>query len=96
MEALFCTLIVDAHEVYNVLTYEIPGAYMYSYITKEKRVLMKLGGNFVDIMCQVNPDYNQHVRCENGKKVLHLLVIREIYGFTESALLWYNLFFKTI
>ena len=29
---------------------------------------------------------------ENVNKVLYLLVITEIYGFIESALLWYKLF----
>ena len=57
---------------------------------------MKLRGDFVDIMCQVNPYYEQHVRYENGEKVLYILVIREIYGCIESALLWYNLFSTTI
>ena len=47
-------------------------------------------------MCQINPDYDQHVRYENGEKVLYLLVLREIYGFIESELLWYNIFSKTI
>ena len=47
-------------------------------------------------MCQVNPDYEQHVRYENGKKVLYLLVLRSIYGCINSALLWYNLSSTTL
>ena len=47
---------------------------------------------FFDIMCHVNPEYKQHVRYENEKKVFHLLEIRAIYGYTESALLWYKFF----
>ena len=43
-------------------------------------------------MCQVKPEYEKHVRYENGRKVLYLLVIREIYGCIKSILLWYNLF----
>ena len=53
---------------------------------------MNLRRYFFDIMFQVNPEYKQHVRYENGKKVLYLLVLRTIYGFIESALLWYNIF----
>ena len=47
-------------------------------------------------MCQVNPEYEQHVIYENEKIFLYLLVLREIYGCIESALLWYNLFSITL
>ena len=36
---------------------------------------MKLRGYFVDIMFQVNPEYKQHVKYENGKEVLYMLVL---------------------
>ena len=52
---------------------------------------MKLRRDCFDIMCQVNPQYKQHLRHENGKKVLYLLVLWAIYGYTESALLWYKI-----
>ena len=57
---------------------------------------MKLRGDFVDIMFQVNPEYKKHVRYENLNKVLYVLVIRAIYGFIESALLFYNLLSTTL
>ena len=53
---------------------------------------MKLRGDLFDIMCQVNPEYNQHVRYENGKKGFNLIVLGYICGCIESALLWYNIF----
>ena len=52
---------------------------------------MKLRGDFVEIMCQVNPEYEQHVKYENGGKVLYLLVLRAVYVCIKSLLLWYNL-----
>lgn len=45
-----------------------------------KRVLMKLVGNFVDIMCEVNPEHTKNVLYENGKKVLYLDILQAIYG----------------
>ena len=57
---------------------------------------MKLREYFFGIMCQVKPEYKQHVICENGKKVLYLLVLRAIYVCIESALLWYNIFTTTL
>jgi hypothetical protein len=56
-------------------------------LPKDKRVLLKLVGEFVDIMCKVNPAYLPYVRYEFGKKVLYLRVLKAIYGMIESALL---------
>ena len=53
---------------------------------------MNIGGGVVEIMCHVNLEYKQHVRYENGKKILYLLALRGIYGCIESALLWYKFF----
>ena len=91
MEALFCTIIDDAHEGCDV-----PGLNIHEEMPKDKRILMNTRGDFVDIKCQVNPEYEQHVRYQNVKKVLYLVVMRDIYGCIESALLWYILFSTTL
>ena len=96
MEDIYFTLIVDAHEERNVATFDVPGSFLNADMPKDKRILMKLRGYFVDIMCQVNPYYEQHVRYENGENVLYILVLRAIYGCIKSELLWYNLFSTTL
>ena len=63
---------------------------------KGKRVLLKLRGMFVDIMCKINPEYEKYVRYEGKTKVLYLLVLRAIYGCIESALQWYTLYKTTL
>ncbi len=46
---------------------------------------------FVDIICEVNPEFKQHVRTDKkGKKILYVKVQQAIYGCIESALLWYE------
>ena len=77
-------------------TFYIPESYRHVFMPKDKQILMNLRGDFVDIMCQVNPYYEQNDIYKNGKKVLYLLVLRAIYGCVESALLWYNIFSKTL
>ena len=57
---------------------------------------MKLRGNFVDIMCKVNPEYFKNVVYENGKKVLYMQILQAIYGCIESALMWYKLYAETL
>ena len=47
-------------------TFDVPGAYLGAYITKDKRILMNIRRGFIDNMCQVNPEYEQQVRYKNG------------------------------
>ena len=47
-------------------------------------------------MCDINPEYKNYVRYENGVKVLYLRVLRAIYGCIESALQWYVLYKTTL
>ena len=47
-------------------------------------------------MCDINRDYRQYVRYEQGKKILYLKVLRAIYGCIETALQWYNLYTQTL
>ena len=57
---------------------------------------MKLQGEFEDNMCEVNLEYKEYVRYENGQKNFYLLILRAIYGCIKSALLWYNLYVKVL
>ena len=44
----------------------------------------------MDIVCDINPEYNQHVRLKDGRKILYLRIIKAIYGMIQSALLCYK------
>ena len=96
LEALFLSLIIDVFEGRDVAIFDIPGAYLHAEMPEDKIVLMRFRGQFVDIMCQVNPEHKKNVIYENGKKVLYVRVVRAIYGCIESALLWYNLYVSTL
>ena len=65
LEDLFCTLIVDSKKGCGVATLDVPRAYLNADIPKYKSIVIKIRGYFVGIMCQVNPDYEEHVRYEN-------------------------------
>ena len=47
-------------------------------------------------MCKVNAKYKAFVTVENGKEVLYLQLLKALYGCVRSALLWYELFAKTL
>ena len=87
---------IDSYEGRYTAIADVPGAYLHAEMPQDKLVLLKLKGQFVDIMCQVNPEYKQYVRYEGKTKVLYLKVLRAIYGCLESALLWYSLYSSTL
>ena len=55
LESLMALLMINAHEERDVAIFDVPGAYLHADIGG-KFVLLKIEGEFVDIMCDVNPD----------------------------------------
>ena len=47
-------------------------------------------------MCEVNPEHKKNVRVENGVNVLYLRLLKALYGCMESALIYYDLYSKTL
>ncbi len=92
LEALMALLLINAYEERDTAIFDVPGAYLHAKIPDDKFAILKIEGEFVDIMCEVNPEYKDDVRFENGKKVLYVQILRALYGMIESALLWYTLY----
>jgi Reverse transcriptase (RNA-dependent DNA polymerase) len=88
------TIVVDAKERQDVATADVVGAYLNADM--DTFTLMKLQGEAVDIMVQVDPTYKQFINMENGKKILYLQLKKALYGCVKSALLWYELFTSTL
>jgi hypothetical protein len=93
-DALMMTFMIDALERREVATADVPGAYLHADM--DDFTLLKLVGQSVDIMCKTNPEYEQYVTEENGKKVLYLQLLKALYGCIKSAMLWYELFSGTL
>ena len=77
LESLLVSLLIDTYEGRDVRTY-VPGAYLQVRLAPKddnERVLMKLRGNFVDIICKVNPERLVNVVYEHGKKVLYMDIL---------------------
>ena len=101
LESILTTLVVDAWEDRDIGIADVLGAYLHASVPKGKRVVLKLIGIFVDIMCDVNPDFKEHVVYETGRngkqvKCLYVQVLKALYGCIESALLWYDLYSTTL
>ena len=96
IEAIISTLLIDVYENRDIAIFDIPGAYLHAEMPSKHQVLLNIKDEFVDIMCKVNPDFEQYVTIEKGRKVLYLKVLRAIYGCIRSVLLWYNLYRETL
>jgi hypothetical protein len=95
-EGLITTLVVDAMEERDIAIFDVQGAYLQTKMPQDKNVILVIRDEFVDILCEVNPEYKKHVRIVNGRKVLYVRILRAIYGCIESAMLWYNLYSSTL
>ena len=68
------SLAIDSHEGRDVGVAYVPGAYLHAKLTKKKILVLKLVGVFVDIMCEVNKEYEMYIIYEGKKKSLYLRV----------------------
>ena len=93
-DVLMLSLMIDAKEGRDVATADVKGAYLHADM--EDFVILKLVGEAVDIMCQVNPKYKKFVVVKHGKKILDLQLLKALYGCVQSVLLWYELFTGTL
>ena len=100
-ESIMITAVLDAKEGRDVMTCNIPNAFIQAEMPEvkdgDKRVIMKITGVLVDMLVEINPkQYRPYVFYENKKKVLYVQVLRAIYGMLEAALLWYKKFRKEL
>jgi len=96
-EGIFITATIDAHEERNVMIADIPNAFIQASLENlkdgDEKVVMKVTGMLVDLLVKVAPDiYSPFVVFENGRKVLHLQVLKALFGMLQAALLWYKKF----
>jgi hypothetical protein len=93
-DALLISILIDAYEGRDVATADVAGAYLNAYM--RDFVIMKFTGDSVRVLCDVNPTHRAFVVYENGVPTLYVRLLKALYGCVQSALLWYELFTKTL
>ena len=68
-------MVIDAYEYGKVVTFDVPEAYLQKYLPKDKFTLLLLEGKLVDIVCDINPNYKQHIKFKDGRKTLYLCIL---------------------
>ena len=96
MEGIFLTAIIDAKEGRDVLSADIPNAFIQTPMPEAEvgeRVIMKITGVLVDLLVEIAPEtYGPYVVFESGKKVLYVKLLKAMYGQLIASLLWYKKF----
>jgi hypothetical protein len=99
LESIMLTAVIDAHEERDVMTCDIPNAFIQALMPEVKdgdeRVMIKNLGVLVDMLVELNPElYGPYVVYEKHRrnKVLYVQMRRAIYGMLEAAILWYKKF----
>ena len=94
LEAILLTSVVDAYEGRDVMSADIPNAFIQTDLPApqdgEARVVMKVTGLLVDYLIEIDPEYRDYVVFDRGKKVLYLVILKAIYGMLEASLLFYK------
>jgi hypothetical protein len=84
LESIMITSVVDAHEGRDVMTADVPNAFVQTELPQKKdyedRVVMKITGALVDMLCSLDPSYENYVTYEKGKRVIYTEVLRAIYS----------------
>ena len=101
LESIMLTAIVDAKEGRDVMTADIPNAFIQTQLPNTKagdeRVIMKITGVLVDLLVDIAPEvYGPYVVTDKHRRVLYVQVLRGLYGMLVAALLWYTDFKKDL
>ena len=95
-DGLLLTAVIDAEEGRDVGTMDVPNAFVQVVLNKRdkdgNRTIMKLRGEIVDLLCEIDSSYSPYVVREGKRqeKVIYLHVIRALCGMLESAMLFYK------
>ncbi len=89
LESVFVTLAIDACEKRELVTIDIPRAFLHA--ENEDNVIMRINGTLAELMAKTDPKlYQKYLSDEKEKKVLYLCLRTAVYGMMKSTLLFYR------
>ena len=89
------TSVIDAKEWREVMTVDIPGAFMQG--DQDKTIHMKLEGTLAELLAKCDPTKHQpYLVIEHGKPVLYVELVKALYGTICTALIFWRKFTKQI
>jgi hypothetical protein len=100
-DPILLTSVIDALERRDVVaTVDIPNAFVQTVAEAEKdyRVIVRLRGRIVEILCEIAPEvYLPYVTVnKKGEKILIVQCLNALYGTMVASLLYYKKFVKSL
>jgi hypothetical protein len=97
-EAIITTGVIDAKQRRDVMTLDIPNAFVQTKIDLDgDKVIMKIRGQLIDLLLEICPGvYDKYVVYEGKHRVLYVRMLKALYGMLISSLLYYKKFRKDI
>jgi hypothetical protein len=93
-ESTLLTAVIEAEEGRDVATCDIPNAFVQTEVEERdkdgNRTVMRIRGELVDILCKMDPVYDDYWIFEGTNKVLYVHITKAIYGLLVSAMLFYK------
>ena len=87
-ESLFLSAVIDAKEGREVVTCDIPGAFMHANMDEDLH--LKLEGPLAELLTKVHRVYSDYLVDERGKKVIYLKLTKALYGTVQAAMLFWE------
>ena len=90
--ALFISCAMDAMEERQVVTCDIPIAFLQADWPEDNNCYLKFEGLMVDMICEIDPCYKKYVLTnkETGKEKLYGKLTKAVYGTLLGAILFYQ------
>jgi hypothetical protein len=97
-EAIITTGVIDAKQKRDVMTLDIPNAFVQTEIAMDgDKIIMKIRGQLVDILLELCLGvYDDYVINEGKHKILYVRMLKALYGMLISSILYYKKFRKDI
>ena len=88
VESLLISCVIDVIEGRDVVTIDIPSAFMQAMI--DKVVHIKFNNELIDLQCQVDMSLKKYVTYEHGKRVLYAKLNKALYGTVQASRLFWE------
>lgn len=89
-DSVLITGVVDARQERDVMTIDIPNAFVQTDIPDgEEKIIMKIRGVPVDILCDIAPKvYQDYVEQEGKHRALYVQMLKALYAMLVASLLF--------
>ena len=93
-DCVLITGVIEAKQQRDIMTLDIPNAFVQTSIPPgEEKVIKKIRGVLVDILCELAPEvYKDYVVRERKNKLLYVEMLKALYGMLVASLLYYKKF----